>query len=160
MIFDFLDSNGIPYQRVDHPAVFTCEEAHRLVPELAGSATKNLFLRDGKGRRHFLLSVAPEKNVDLKALSKALNISGLSFASPERLKKYLGLDAGSVTLLGVVNDPAKHVEVLIDEALWRADVLLCHPLVNTSTLAVEREELARFFELTGHSPKIVSVPER
>jgi len=87
MIFKFLDSNAIAYERVDHPAVFTCEEAKRLVPSLAGAETKNLFLRDAKGRRHFLLSVPAEKNVDLKTLSTIIAVSGLSLASPERLKR-------------------------------------------------------------------------
>jgi Ala-tRNA(Pro) deacylase len=73
-MFDFLDSHGIPYERVDHPAVFTCDEARRLVPPIDGAETKNLFLRDGKGHRHFLLSVPGEKVVDLKALSASLGI--------------------------------------------------------------------------------------
>ncbi len=84
-IYEFLDSNGIAYRKADHPAVYTCEEARRLVPELEGAETKNLFLRDGKGGRHFLLSIASEKSVDLKALSKQLEISGLSFAFPTLL---------------------------------------------------------------------------
>src|SRR5690349_15851592 len=117
MIFEFLDSNAIAYQRVNHPPVFTCEEAKRLVPTLAGAETKNLFLRDGRGRKHFLLSVPAEKNVDLKALSRALGISGLSLASTDRLKKYLSLEPGSVSLLGVINDSSKEVEVLIDQDL-------------------------------------------
>lgn len=159
-IFEYLHSTGIAYERVDHPPVFTCEEAKRLVPHLVGAETKNLFLRDAKGRRHFLLSVQSAKNVDLKLLSASLNINGLGFASPERLKTYLNLEPGSVTLLGVINDTQKEVEVLIDQDLWTGEPLLCHPLVNTSTLAIPRDALAKFFELTGHNPKVISVPER
>ena len=158
MIFDFLDTNQIRYQRVDHPPVFTCEEADRLVPVLHGAKTKNLFLRDGKGRRHFLLAVSSEKSVDLKALAITLEVSGLSLASPDRLAKYLKLTPGSVTLLGVIHDPTKEVEVIIDAELWVHDAFLCHPLINTSTLAIDRESLSKFFELTGHSPKVVLVP--
>ncbi len=160
MIFEFLDSNGILYERIDHPPVFTCEEAKRLVPTLAGAETKNLFLRDAKGRKHFLLSVPAEKNVDLKILSMVIGVNGLSFASPERLKKYLSLDPGSVTLLGVINDTSKEVEVLIDQDLWEAKALLCHPLINTSTLIIPRDALAKFFELTGHVPKVIAIPSR
>ncbi len=160
MIFEFLNSHAIPFERADHPPVFTCEEAKRLVPPLPGIETKNLFLRDGKGRKHFLLAVPPEKNVDLKTLASNLAINGLSLASPERLKKYLNLDPGSVTLLGAINDQGKEVEILIDEDLWSGKALLCHPLVNTSTLAISRDALAKFFELTGHQPRIVSVPTR
>jgi Ala-tRNA(Pro) deacylase len=89
-----------------------------------------------------------------------LKVSGLSLASSERLAKYLKLTPGSVTLLGVINDRAKEVEVVIDEDLWAQDALLCHPLENTSTLSIDRASLASFFELTGHVPRIVSVPSR
>ncbi|MCL4148204.1 UNVERIFIED_CONTAM: hypothetical protein GTU68_021707, partial [Idotea baltica] len=134
MIFEFLDSNSIAYQRVDHPPVYTCEEAAKLVPQLAGMETKNLFLRDTKGRNHFLLAVSADKRVDLKSLAASLKVSGFSFASPKRLKKYLNLDPGSVTLLGVLNDKSKEVQVLVDQDLWTGEALQCHPLVNTSTL--------------------------
>lgn len=159
-LFDFLESNKIHYERVDHPPVFTCEESDRLVPRMAGAKTKNLFLRDGKGKRHFLVAVPPEKNVDLKVLSQVLGVSGLSFGSADRLEKCLKLTPGSVTLLGVINDRSSQVEVIIDQDLWSAETLLVHPLINSSTLAVARTELSRFFELTGHSPKIVAIPSR
>ena len=158
MIYDFLDSQGIQYQRVDHPPVNTCEEAKALVPHLAGAETKNLFLRDGKGRRHFLLSVPPYKNVSLKTLAALLEINGLSFASPERLLKHLGLTPGAVTLLGVVNDRDQAVELLIDNELWQKGALLCHPLVNTSTLRIDTADLLRVFAITGHSPRFLDVP--
>lgn len=89
MIFDFLDSNHILYQPVDHPPVFTCEEADKLVPYLPGAKTKNLFLRDGHGRRHFLLAISSDKSVDLKALSNSLGVSRLSLTSPDRLPSTL-----------------------------------------------------------------------
>lgn len=160
VIFDFLDSHGIAYTRVDHPPVFTCEEADRLVPALPGAKTKNLFLRDGKGRRYFLLGTTAEKSVDLKSLGSLLGVSGLGLASPSRLAEVLGLTPGAVTLLGVINDQQKKVEVLIDEDLWACDALLCHPLVNTSTLSIEKEGLQRFFDLTGHQARIIAVPVR
>ena len=81
MIFEFLNENNIAYQRVDHPPVYTCEEAAKLVPDLPGADTKNLFLRDGKGKRHFLLVIPANKKVNLKSLGKALGVSGLGFAS-------------------------------------------------------------------------------
>ena len=158
MIFEFLDAHKIQYRRVDHPPVFTCEEADRIVPSLPGAKTKNLFLRDGKGRKHFLLAVSSEKNVDLKALSRILGVNKLGFASADRLEKYLNLTPGAVTLLGVVHDSSKQVEVVVDSDLWSNDAFLCHPLVNTSTLLLDKMSLTRFFELTGHSPRIISIP--
>ncbi|MBS1254708.1 MAG: Prolyl-tRNA editing protein ProX [Deltaproteobacteria bacterium] len=157
-IYEFLESHNVPYERHDHPAVFTVSEAKRLSPEMEGASTKNLFLRDKKGTRHFLVSVPQDKQVDLKELSSSLGASRLSFASPERLKTYLGIEPGSVSILALLNDTDKEVEVFIDNELWDAETILCHPLVNTSTLAVPRDGIKHFLEKTGHSVQLVEVP--
>jgi Ala-tRNA(Pro) deacylase len=155
-----LAEQGIPYVRADHPPVYTCEEARRESPHLPGAETKNLFVCDAKGRRHFVVSVRPETRVDLKSLGALLGAGGLRFASGARLHKHLGLEAGSVTLLGVVNDTEGAVEVVVDEDLWREDALQCHPLVNTSTLVIGREGLERLFAATGHAVRVLAVPAR
>lgn len=157
-IYAFLASHGIEYERHDHPPVFTCEEADRLVPPLPAAKTKNLFVRDRKGQRHFLVVVGYEKIVDLKALAEALGVGKLGFASPARLRKYLGVDPGAVTILGVANDRNHHVEVVMDEDLWHAEAFRCHPLVNTSTLVISKGNVERFLEVTGHRLRIVRVP--
>jgi Ala-tRNA(Pro) deacylase len=157
-IFRFLEGNGIAYERCDHPAVFTCEEADRLVPPMEGTKTKNLFVRDKKGRRHFLVVVGYEKTVDLKSLSSLMGLSSLAMASPDRLRRYLGVDPGSVTILAVINDTEKKVEVLFDRALWHSQSFLCHPLINTSTLAISKQGIQRFLELTGHEVIVQDVP--
>ena len=157
MLFELLNSHQIPYQRVDHPPVYTCEEARVLVPPIDGAETKNLFLRDEKGRRHFLVSVPAAKSVNLKQLGAVLEVKGLSFASAERLKKFLGIEPGAVTLLAVVNDVDGHVEVVVDGELWREESILCHPLLNTSTLSLRREDLERFFEVVKHLPRVVDI---
>ena len=159
-IYEFLDEHGILYKRYDHEAVYTCEQADALdIPE-AGARTKNLFLRDRKGRRHFLVTVGAETSVDIKALEGVLGAKGLSFASAERLKKYLGLSPGSVTILGVINDEEHAVEVVVDKRLWSVDSMLCHPLINTSTLVIERDDIKRFLDCTGHEVCIIEVPSR
>ena len=157
-LFELLESNNILYQRVDHRPVYTCEEARQFVPPIEGAETKNLFLRDEKGRRHFLVSIPAEKSVDLKPLGLVLGVKGLSFASAERLKKCLGIEPGSVTLLAVVNDAESSVEVVVDADLWREERILCHPLVNTSTMSLRREDLERFLGIVNHPPRVVSVP--
>ncbi|MFA5792285.1 MAG: prolyl-tRNA synthetase associated domain-containing protein [Candidatus Gracilibacteria bacterium] len=157
-IYKFLDENRIAYKKFEHPAVFTCEEAV-LLPEMPGVGTKNLFLRDKNGKRHFLVSVGHDKSVDLKKLEELLDVSKLGFGSPERLQKYLGVLPGSVTLLGVINDPDLGVEVIIDKEIW-SNALQCHPLVNTATLVIEPEEMKKFLEITKHELKIVDVPGR
>jgi Ala-tRNA(Pro) deacylase len=155
-----LSEHGIAYARSDHPAVYTVEEAARWVPPLPGAKTKNLFLRDKPGRRHFLVCLPAAKQVDIKILSEAIGANRLSFGSAGRLKQHLGVEPGAVTLLAVFNDPAHAVELFVDEDLWRADAFQFHPLVNTATLVLSREAVARFVELTGHRMHLVKVPEK
>jgi Ala-tRNA(Pro) deacylase len=159
-IYQFLVEHDIEYERHDHPPVFTCEEANRLVPPLPAAKTKNLFLRDRKGRCYFLVVVGYEKVVDLKALASLLGVSKLSLASPERLRRYLGVDPGAVTILGVVNDSNKEVEIIVDEDLWGSKAFRCHPLVNTSTLVISRENIKHFLDTTGHKLRILNIPSK
>ncbi len=158
-IYEFLSQHSIDYERYNHLAVFTTKEAERLLPPMPGADTKNLLLRDKRGHRHFLVTTGYGKKVDLKALSQILSVTNLSFASAERLKKYLGIDPGSVSLLAVVNDQEKAVEVILDEDLWMAHSLRCHPLVNTSTLVISRADMERIFAITGHTYRVLVIPE-
>ncbi len=159
-IFDQLTRLKIDYQRVDHPPVYTCEEANRETPDLPGARTKNLFVKDRKGKQHFLIVVADHKATDLNQLGSVLGMGKLQLASPERLKKYLNLEPGAVTLLGIVNDPEQHVTVVIDEDVWQQDAIQCHPLVNTSTLVISRAGIEQFLQSSGHTPFVVKIPER
>ncbi len=158
MIFEFLAEQAIEYLRVDHPAVFTCEEAAKLVPPLPGAETKNLFLRDGKGKQHFLVTVPAEKSVNLKQLGELLEVKGLGFASAERLQRLLGVEPGAVTLLAAFNDRAGEVGVVIDAELWKSEALKCHPLVNTSTLSLSKDSVERFLNAVDHPPRVVTIP--
>ena len=156
--YRFLEENRIKYERHDPPPVYTVEEAGRLVPPLPAAKTKNLFLRDKKGQRHFLVVVPAEKRVDIKALPQALGSDRLSFGSAERLKKYLGVEPGAVTLFAIFNDPRHKVELIVDENLWEAEAFQFHPLVNTSTLVISRDDLQRFIAKTGHEVRVLKVP--
>ena len=157
-IYKFLDDHHIHYERHDHLPVFTVEDVNRLVPPLDAAKTKSLFLRDAKGTRHFLVIVNGEKRVDLKALPGRLNSSRLRFGSPDRLKKYLGVDPGSVSLFSVFNDVDRAVEIILDSALWQSDAFQFHPLVNTTTLVISRDNVQRFLNQTGHNAQILDVP--
>ena len=162
-IFDFLSQHQIEFERFDHPPVFTYEQAkqllaNKLLPIMPGVETKNLFLRNRKGERHFLVSVPAPKMVDLKALAKVLESDRLSMASPERLMQHLGVEPGSVTLLGLINDKAQAVKVLLDTAIWEAEAVQCHPLVNSATLIIKQPDLRRFLAFTGHTAKVMAVP--
>lgn len=154
----FLRNHGITAARHSHPPVMTVEESERLVPKLPGAKTKNLFLRDKKGARHFLATVPHDLPVDLNALGSALAAGRLGFASPERLAKHLGVTPGSVSLLALVNDAARAVEFVIDRALWDAPAVQAHPLVNDATMVIGHAELERFLAATGHAPRVIDVP--
>jgi Ala-tRNA(Pro) deacylase len=155
----YLDASEIEFVRVEHPPVFTCEEANRYRPPAAGLDTKNLFVRDEK-RNFYLLVTACEKRLDLKALGSALGTSKLHFASPEQLSEILGLTPGSVTLLGLVNDTESRVQLVADAEYWPAGAYLCHPLVNTATLVITHDAITQFLHRTGHTPRIVLFPGR
>lgn len=156
-IYEFLAAHGIAYDRCDHAAAFTVEDVERLVP-LGGARTKNLFLRDKKGSRQALVVVGAEKPVDLRLLAERTGFERPSFGSAERLKKYLGIAPGAVSLLALVNDESCGVEVFIDRELWSADIIQCHPGVNTATLAVSREGLERLLGATKHRYQLVDIP--
>ena len=147
----FLDTNHFVYQRFEHPAVFTCEEAAAHRPRLPAISTKNLFLCDKKGRRFFLVVTACEKTIKLDELSAQLGVAHLRFASEENLQRLLGVTRGAVTMMGLSNDVEHAVELWIDAEIWAGAYFLSHPLVNTATLVISKAELERFFALTGHT---------
>jgi Ala-tRNA(Pro) deacylase len=148
----FLNTNQFAYQRIEHPAVFTCAEADLYHSDVTAVSTKNLFLCDKKGRQFFLAVTACEKTVDLDGLSSQLGVSRLRFGSEENLMRMLGVTRGSVTMMGLANDTEHKVELWIDADIWQGEQFLSHPLVNTATLVLSKAELKRFFGLTGHEP--------
>ncbi len=148
----FMNTNNFDFQRIEHPAVFTCAEADLYHTGVAAVSTKNLFLCDKKGRRFFLAVTSCEKTVKLDSLSVQLNSPHLRFGSEENLMRLLGVTRGSVTMMGLANDADHQVELWLDSEIWNSENFLCHPLVNTATLVLAKNELERFFDLTGHTP--------
>ncbi len=157
-VYQFLADHHIEYKRHDHPPVFTVADVERLVPPLPAAKTKNLFLRDKKGKRHFLVVVPAQKRVDIKALGAVIGAGHLSFGSPDRLKRYLGVDPGSVTILALIRDSDHAVEVVFDKILGREKTFQVHPLVNTSTLVISRDNLLRFLDAVGYEIRSLDVP--
>ncbi len=149
---EYLRTRGFVFARLEHPAVFTCEEADLYHTGIEAVHTKNLFLCDKKARRFFLAVTTCEKTLRLDALAAVLGVPHLRFASEENLQRLLGVSRGSVTMMGLVNDTSHAVELWIDQEVWQGKTLLCHPLVNTATLVLSKSELERFFILTRHSP--------
>ena len=156
-LYKILEELNIPYEQHNHPPVFTCEEAEKHTGHLKGGKDKNLFLRNKKGDKHYLISLQSSKRADLKAIANILNESKLSFASPERLKKHLNLTPGSVTPFGLINDKNKEVEIIIDEDLINHDYLQFHPNTNESTIIIKSSDFKLFLESTGNKFQIAKL---
>ena len=151
-----LDELGIATRTTDHAAVFTVAESDLLHQTLAGAHTKNLFLRDAKDRL-FLIVAQCHTAIDLKALPRLIGSGRLSFGKPELLMQVLGVTPGSVTALAVINDTAGRVVVVLDARLMQYDEINCHPLVNTATTSLARDDLVRFIRASGHEPRVVDL---
>lgn len=155
-LFAFLGSLGIATATIEHRAVFTVAESDTLEREIPGAHTKNLFLKDAKGRLLLIVAQA-HTSIDLKSLHKVLGCARLSFGKPELLMEVLGVPPGSVTAFSVINDRDRRVSVVIDAALMAYDTINCHPLINTATTTIARDDLVRFLCETGHPPEISSL---
>ena len=153
----FLDGKKIAYEWAEHEAVYTIEDMVKLGLEDMQDVAKNLFLRDAKGKRHFLVVVREDKKVDLKRLGELIGCSRLSFASEERLEKYLGLKKGSVTPLGVLNDEDRVVEVFFDEDFCKMKKIGVHPNENTASVFLPVDELLNIIREHGNSLEIISL---
>ena len=157
-IYAVLEGLGITYVKHEHPPVFTVEKADEHRGKMTGGASKNLFLRNKKGNRHYLMVVESDRPVNLKKMQGLLGESSLSFASPERLERHLGLMPGSVSPFGIVNDTGNEVVVIVDTGLMRHDTLNFHPNINTATLAISREDFRRFLEHSGNEVRYLELP--
>lgn len=148
-IYDTLSDLNLQYEEYEHDAVYTVDEAAALKVDMKGIHTKNLFLRDNKGKRHFLVVAPADKKIELKAISECIGAKRLGFASPERLKKHLGIEPGAVSPLAIINDSEKMVELYFDSSLKNAEIQ-CHPLVNTKTMIISMPDIQTLATSTGH----------
>lgn len=157
-VINKLEELKITYKEVTHTPVYTIEEMDNLGNIFEGAKIcKNLFVRDQKGKRHFLIVVPEEKRVPLAEVTTKIGSTKLSFASEERLMKYLKLTAGAVTPLAVINDEANEVEVVMDESLKNEELLGVHPCVNTATVLIKPQELERYITEAGNKIKYINV---
>lgn len=148
---------NIEYEIVNHPAVYTVDDMEALGLDKYGDIAKNLFLRDAKGKRHFLVVLGKDKRANLKDIQQQLGCTALSFASEERLMKYLGLGTGAVTPLGVINDKDCLVEVVLDKDLIDKQKIGIHPNVNTATVWLSFASLKKLVEHNGNKIEYVSI---
>ena len=156
-LFQLLDKLQIAVTTVDHPPLFTVQESQALRGTIPGAHTKNLFMKDKKGR-YFLLTVAEDAEVDLKSVHKVIGASGrVSFGSSERLMELLGVSPGSVTVFGLINDDDGAVTIVLDATLMENATINAHPLSNDATTSIARDDLLRFVRETGHEPLILNL---
>lgn len=152
-----LDDMGIACEFYAHPAVFTSAEAAEHWAGIPATRVKNLFLRNKKGNRHYLVILEIGKEADLRGLARAIGDDRLSFGSPERLMANLGLTPGSVSPFGLLNDARGAVIVVVDEDLRHAERLIFHPNINTASLTISLADFERFLASRGNPVRWIRV---
>lgn len=155
-LFERLAAMAIETTTVEHEAAFTVAESSSIDADLNGAHTKNLFLKDEEGTLVLVVANTSTK-VDLKALARKLAAGRFSFGNPELLISALGVTPGSVTAFAIANDTARRVKLVLDADLMTHPSLNCHPLENTATTNIARDDLLRFIRSTGHEPKIITL---
>jgi Ala-tRNA(Pro) deacylase len=149
-IYKILGELGITYKKYEHPPITTVEEGSKYRKDVQGILIKNIFLRNKRGQRHYLVVIPHDKEVDLAMVREVVQDSKLGFAQEDRLMKYLGLKPGSVSMLGLINDENQEVGVVIDNEVWKSELICVHPNVNTATLEISRDDLQRFLDWRGN----------
>lgn len=157
LVYDTLDNLNITYDVYHHPPLYTINDAKKITGFITAKGCKNLFLKNKKGTNHYLVIMDEDKKIDLKSLGYNLGCGRLSFASEERLMKYLGLKPGSVSPFGLLNDINKEVIVLIDESLRNANSLSFHPNINTITLTITYNDFEYFLKHQGNEFKLINL---
>jgi Ala-tRNA(Pro) deacylase len=157
-LFAFLDQLGVEHSTVEHPAFFTVEEGREWHDKIPGLHCKNLFIKDRKGGI-WLVVLPADKRADLGRLEKLLQAPRFSFAKPDVLLEVLELTPGSVTPFGLINDKARRVTVVLDEALFDSEWMNVHPLHNAASTTLRSADLLKFARALGYEPRVVLVPE-
>jgi Ala-tRNA(Pro) deacylase len=156
-VYACLAGLGVAYQRYAHPPVATVDEANKYWGAIDAVHCKNLFLRNQKGNRHYLVIIEHAKRADLRAVANQIGDGKLSFASPERLMAHLGVLPGSVSPFGLINDREHHVRVYLDRVLREANRISFHPNINTITLTMAYRDFERFLTSCGNPLKYIDV---
>ncbi len=155
-VYDLLDSLQIEYQRVDHEAVMNMTVCAEIDQALQATICKNLFLCNRQETNFYLLMIPGDRKFLTKELSKQLGISRLSFAPTMYMEKYLDITPGSVSVMGLMNDTDKRVQLVIDEDVLKGEYVGCHPCINTSSLRLRTTDLTgKFLPAVEHEPIVV-----
>ena len=156
-VFDFLDARGIRYEWYEHPEAPTIEIARQWWRDDGSKHCKNLFFRNHKGDRHYLVCFDSERSLAIRDLEARLRQGKLTFASPERMERWLGLRTGSVSPFGLINDPENHVHLFLDVNLRDCPAYSFHPNDNRSTVVISREEFLRYLAAVGNTYEFIEL---
>lgn len=156
-VYEALEALGITYDSYEHPPVFTSEDVDAHWRDIPATPVKNLFLRNKKGNREYLVIVGVEKRVDLQQLVKVIGDDRLSFGSPERLMQTLALTPGSVSPFGLLHEASRDVQVIIDTELRQAERLIFHPNINTASVTIAFGDLEKFLASRGNRVRYLAV---
>ena len=159
-VLDYLNGNNISHTWYTHPEAPTIEIARQHWQKDGSKHCKNLFFRNHKGNRHYLVVLDCERDLDIHDLEKRLHQGKLSFASPQRMEKYLGLQPGSVSPFGLINDTENHVHLFIDENLKNEQSLSFHPNDNRATVVISNGEFMRYLSLVGNAYEFIELYDR
>jgi Ala-tRNA(Pro) deacylase len=150
-LYETLKELNIQFEYYEHPPAPTIEEAKKYWKDLVATHCKNIFFRNHKGNRHYLVILEHTQALDIHDLEKRLKQGKLTFASPKRMLKYLGVTPGSVTPFGLINDKENHVHVFLDENLKKSETISFHPNINTASLVLKFEDFEKFLEQSGNT---------
>ena len=156
-VFDWLTEHNICYSWYEHPEAPTIEIARRYWHADGSKHCKNLFFRNHKGNRHYLVVFDCDKSMAIHDLEHLLRQGKLSFASPERMERWLGLQPGSVSPFGLINDPENHVHLFLDESLKEQPSLSFHPNDNRATVVIDRTEFEKYLSLVGNTYEYIKL---
>ena len=156
-VYEQLDRLGIDFESYEHPAVFTSEDAEKYWRDIPATPVKNLFLRNKKGNREYLVILGIDKRADLQQLVKIIGDDRFSFGSAERLRATLGVTPGAVSPFGLLHEGSRHVQVIIDADLRNAARLIFHPNDNTASLTISFTDLERFLAARGNVVRYIDV---
>ena len=156
-VLQLLDELNISYDIYDHPPVPTVEEALVYWKEINATHCKNLFFRNHKGNHHYLVILEHKQQLKIKDLEQRLKQGKISFASPQRMERYLGLSAGAVSVFGLINDRENHVHLFLDAKLKAASKISFHPNENTATVVISFDSFLKFLDWTGNSYEFVTL---
>jgi Ala-tRNA(Pro) deacylase len=156
-LYSLFDELSIAYEYHEHPPAPTIEEAMKYWKDLDATHCKNLFFRNHKGNRHYLVILDHRQELNIRDLEQRLKQGKLTFSSPKRMMKYLGITPGSVSPFALINDHENHVHVFLDKNLQYSQTISFHPCINTASLIIRYDDFMKFLKHVGNTWEYIAM---